>query len=136
MNHAGPCAHALNFARADDSDVAHIIAVLQGAVDNIGEDFHFTMRMERESAGGRHDVVIENAQRAKIHICRVMVMVERKMSMCVKPICFSMVALICADRFDHGFALRVRLAKYFTFHLILALDAIGLFSSQVSSGGS
>jgi hypothetical protein len=47
-----------------------------------------------------------------------------------------MVALICADRFDHGFALRVRLAKYFTFHLILALDAIGLFSSQVSSGGS
>ncbi len=107
MNHAGPCAHALNFARADDSDVAHIIAVLQGAVDNIGHDFHFTMRMEWKSACGRHDIVIENAQRAKIHICRVMVMVERKMPMCVKPICFSMVALICADRFDHSPNLQV-----------------------------
>src|SRR5258706_2588940 len=107
MNHTGPCAHALNVAGADDSDVAHIVAVLQSAVDDIGDDSHFTMRMERESAGGRHDVVIENAQRAKIHVCWVMVMVEREMPMCVKPICFSMVALICADGFDHSPNLQV-----------------------------
>src|SRR5260370_19407662 len=107
MNQAGHCAHALNFGGVDGSDVAHIVAVRQGGVDDIGDDFHFTMRMERESAGGRHDVVIENAQRAKIHVCRVMVMVEREMPMCVKPICFSMVALICADGFDHSPNLQV-----------------------------
>src|SRR6266566_10063035 len=87
--HPSPRTHPLNLAWADDAYVAHVIAMFEGAFDDIGDDFHLTMRVKGKAAGGSYYVVIENAQRAKIHVCRVVVVVEREMPMRIKPICFS-----------------------------------------------
>ena len=76
MVHARPCAHPLDFAGADDSYVAHIVFVFEGAFDDVGDDFHFAVTVHGEAAGGGHNVVIEYAQRAKTHIGWVVIVVE------------------------------------------------------------
>src|ERR1700676_3414797 len=92
--HSSPRTHPLNFARADDAYVAHVIAMFDGAFDDVSDDFHLTMRVKGKSAGGSHYVVVKNAQWSKTHVGRVVVMVEREMPVRVKPICFSVIALI------------------------------------------
>lgn len=72
MNDTRARAHALDFAGADHSSVAPIVAKFQGAVDDIGDDLHLTMRVERKAASRGHKVVTSNPQRAKMHVGRVM----------------------------------------------------------------
>ena len=49
---AGSRAHALDFAGTDHSGVAHIIVVFERAFDDVGDDFHLPVAVQREAAGG------------------------------------------------------------------------------------
>src|SRR5712692_11970182 len=102
MAHAGARAHALDFAGADNSGVADVVVLFQCASDDVSDNFHFAMAVRGKTARGADDVVVEDAQRAETHVGRIMVMVERKMPMGVKPIGFKVIALIRSNRLDHS----------------------------------
>ena len=101
MQHARPCAHALDFAGADDPDIAHIVFVFEGPIDDVGDDLHLAMPVHGKAACGRHNIIVEYAKGAKIHVGWVVIMVEREMPVGGKPICFKAIALVRTDRLDH-----------------------------------
>ena len=100
--HSGAGAHPLNFTRTYHANVSHIIFVFQGAFDDVGDDFHLAMRMQRKTACRGDDVIIENAQRAKIQVLGIVIMVKREVPICLKPICFKMIAITRSNRLDQG----------------------------------
>ena len=75
-------AHALDFSGRDDAGVAHRVAMLELPFDQIGDDFHLAMGMERESAAGGDGVVIKDPQGAKGDIGWVVVMVKGEVPIC------------------------------------------------------
>jgi hypothetical protein len=100
--HASSGAHALDFTGTVDADVAHVIAMFERAVNDVGDDFHLPMHVEREAAGGSHYVVVEHAPGTEIYLRGVLVVIERAMSVRAKPNCFSVIALIGTNRLNHG----------------------------------
>jgi hypothetical protein len=75
--------------------------MFERTVDHIGDDFHFTVRVQWETAGGRDRVVIENAQGPEIHIIRIMIMVKGEMPIGAKPIGLSVITVFGANSLDH-----------------------------------
>src|SRR5580658_771509 len=69
-------AHPLRFAGTDDRAGAEAVLVLEGAFENVGDDLHVAMPMRRETGAGADAVFIDDAQRAKSHLCWVVVVAE------------------------------------------------------------
>lgn len=74
MLHPRTGAHELRASRSDDTVVPGGIAMLELTLDDVRDDFHIPMRMGWKTFSRLHDVVVEHAKRAPIHIARVMIL--------------------------------------------------------------
>jgi hypothetical protein len=106
VRHAGTGAHHLDLAGRDDRRVAHAVLVRELAFQQIGEDLHVAVRVHREAHAGRHDVVIDHAQRAEAHVRGVVVIGEREGEAAVQPAVVHMAPLAGAADGEVGVGVR------------------------------
>ncbi len=86
----------------DDALVAHAVAVLERAGDDVGEDLGVAVRMHAEARAGRDDIVIDHAQRAIAHVVWVEVLAKGKAVAAVEPAELRAAALIAASFVTRG----------------------------------
>ena len=108
MRNAGSRAHVLNVAGLDDGPVAHAVLVSQRAFENIGDDFHVTMRMRGETATPGDAVVIHDPQGAELDMLRVVIIGERESEAAVEPTVVGMAALVAFADKNHESLLKDR----------------------------
>src|SRR5687767_2584098 len=101
MPDASPCAHSLHITRANNRSVAHTVLVAQPALEHVCDDLHVPMTMGREAAPWMNVVFIDDAQRAKTHIPRVVILSKRKRVIRLEPAKVEMAALLCFSNCDH-----------------------------------
>src|ERR1019366_2479578 len=90
------------------------------------------MPVQGEAARRGDHVVVEYAQRPKVHVFGVVIVVEREMPVRLKPFCFSMITVIRANRLDHG---RPSTSRSSSPHASdIGLDAMGADSTQPLPG--
>ena len=53
-----------------DVAVAQAVAVLERAVDDVGDDLHVAVRVDVEPSAAVDDVVVEDAAAARVHVVR------------------------------------------------------------------
>jgi hypothetical protein len=82
----GPSCHPLHLTGTDHRPVAHAVLVLQGPLQDIGENFHVTMPMGGEAGARLHAVLIEHPQLAKAHIAWIVIAIEGERVIAVEPI--------------------------------------------------
>src|SRR5438270_9536923 len=78
-------AHALPVARADDRASAEGILVLDGALEDVGDDLHVAMRVRREALAAGDAVLVDDAQGSKTHVVAVVIFAERKRVISIEP---------------------------------------------------
>ena len=59
--------------------------MLEGAIEDIGDDFHVAVRMCGEPPAWRDTVLIDYAKRSEAHVTGVIVLAERKAVPALKP---------------------------------------------------
>ena len=106
MRYARARAHVLDVTRLDHRAVAHAVTVLQGALQDVGDDFHVAVRMHRKTAAARDAVIVHHPQRAKVHVRWVVVIGKRKSEMSVQPTVVGVTALVALANLNHGGLLR------------------------------
>jgi hypothetical protein len=94
VRHAAAGAHQLDFARSKDSPVAHAVFVLQCAFEHVAEDLHLPMRMHSETLARRDAILIDDTQRPKAHLRRVVIIGERERVIRAQPAVIGMAAII------------------------------------------
>src|SRR5688500_10756779 len=94
-------AHALHLARADDRAVAHAVAVLERAADDVGQNLHVAVRVRAEAARGRDEVLVDDEEVAEARPARVVVAVERERVAAVEPARLRLPALVGGAFDDH-----------------------------------
>ena len=94
MKHTRACAHALQVTRLNDGSIAHAVLVPKRALDNIGNDFHVPVSVGIESPSWLDAVLIDNAQRAKPHMCRIVKVSEGEAVAAVEPAKVGLAALL------------------------------------------
>ena len=104
MQDARASGHVLQFAGANHRAGAHAVAMLQRAVDDPGEDLHVFVGVHAEAFAGRDDVFVQDAQRAKLNVLRVEILVERKSEMRIEPVHLVAAALVTWSDLNHGVA--------------------------------
>src|SRR5438128_2579483 len=80
-------AHPLHVTRSDDRAGAEAVAVLERALENVGDDLHVTVRVRPEAAPGRDPVLVDHAQGAEAHVSGIVVVAEREAVAAVEPRC-------------------------------------------------
>ncbi len=80
-----PRAHALERVGPDHAAVAEGVLVLEGAVEDVGDDFHVPVRVHGEPLPGADEVLVDDAQRPEAHVPRVVVVGEREAVLGVEP---------------------------------------------------
>src|SRR5581483_1878362 len=93
--------HSMHFARANDATPASAVLMRQFAVQHIGHNLHFTMRMRREPCAAFDRVVIENTQWTKQEILRIVIAIKTEQPISREPIAFKMEAICCWNSLDH-----------------------------------
>src|SRR5208283_4348354 len=82
---AGSRRHPLDVAGADHRGLAEAVPMLQGAVDDIGDNLHVTMPVLGEPASRLNDVVVDHAERTEPHVLGIVVVGERERVTAVEP---------------------------------------------------
>src|SRR5262249_9454845 len=102
---ARPGAHALELAGPDDRAVAHAVAVLELALQNVGEDLHVAVTVGPEPLPRPDAVLVEDAKLTEAHLVGVVVFVEGERVVAVQPVEEGPAALIFPAWFYHGCSL-------------------------------
>src|SRR5436305_6703449 len=97
-------AHALPVARADDRASAEGILVLDGALEDVGDDLHVAMRVRRETLATGDAVLVDDAQGTEAHVVAVVIFAERKRVISIEPAEVEVAAFGGFASDDHGFA--------------------------------
>lgn len=92
VQHAFARAHHLDLTGQQHAAVAHAVFMLERALDEITENLHVTVRMRGETAAWGDAVLIDHPQRAKAHVCRVIVVGEAEGVIAVEPAVVGMAA--------------------------------------------
>ena len=85
MEDAFAGAHELDLAGLEDAAIAEAVFVLEGAFDNVGEDFHVAVRVSGEAAAGSDVVFVDDAQATEAHVGGVVVIGEGEGVMGFEP---------------------------------------------------
>ncbi len=96
--------NALDFARAEDGAVPEAVLVLEGALENPGDNFHVTVRVHAEALPGGDAVFVHDAQGAEAHVVGIVVIGEREGMAGVKPAVVGVPALGGRSEGDHGWS--------------------------------
>ncbi|EAU65345.1 conserved hypothetical protein [Stigmatella aurantiaca DW4/3-1] len=100
--HARARRHPLHLPRAQDAHRAHAVPVLDGAREHIGDDLHVLVGVGAKASAGRHAVLVDDAQRAEVHVRRVVVTRERERMVGIQPAMVRMATLIRRSNGQHG----------------------------------
>ena len=101
VQHSASRRHVLEFAGTDDAAAAGVVAVLERAFENPREDFHVAMRMRRETAAGRDNILIDHTQGAELRVLGIVVLVEGKAEAGLEPRKLVVAALFRRSNVDH-----------------------------------
>ena len=100
MLHAGTGGHVLEFTSADHAAIAHGVFVLDGAADDIADDFHVAVRVRPETHARHHEVIVDDAQAAVTHPARIMILREAERVITIQPTVIGVASFIgTANRF-------------------------------------
>ena len=102
MHDALAGAHALDFAAADDPAVAQAVLVRQRAGKDVGDDLHVTVAVHAEAGTGCDAILVDDAQRAPTHFCRIVIFGEGKAVPGLQPAVIGITALVGGATLDHG----------------------------------
>ena len=78
VHDAGPGAHALYIARANDAAVSHAVFVFHEAPKHVGNDFHIAVPMSTETGSGDDAIIVEHSQVSETQMVGIVVMTEGK----------------------------------------------------------
>src|SRR6185312_12815332 len=95
MLHAGAGGHVLQFTGLDDAPVAHGVFMRKLPAEHVGDDFHVAVRMRAEAFAGHDEIVVDDAQAAIAHPCRVVVVRETEGVVTVEPAVIGVAPFIC-----------------------------------------
>ncbi len=105
VHDAGAGAHPLPLVRADDLAVAHAVAVLQPARDDVGQNLHVAVPVRAEALPRSDAVFVNHAQAPEAHVARVVVVAERESVVRVEPPVVGVPALAGRSQGNHRFVL-------------------------------
>jgi hypothetical protein len=78
--------HSLHVASPQHVARAETVAMLQLAIENVGDDFHVAVAVRAEARVGRDAIVVDDPQRAKAHLLRVVMISEGERVPAVQPV--------------------------------------------------
>src|SRR5437016_5698182 len=78
------------------------VRVLQRSFKDVGDDLHVAVAMHAESLAGLHSIVVDDPQRAKAHLVRVVVIAEREGMVCVEPAVIELASVGSSPDGDHA----------------------------------
>ena len=81
--------------------IAHAVAVLERALEDVGDDFHVKVRMLAKTLARRDTIFVHHAKRAEAHVAGIVIIGERKRVIRVQPSVIGMAALMTSANFDH-----------------------------------
>jgi hypothetical protein len=113
MLDTGAGAHALDISGPDDRARAEGVLVLERAFEDIGKDFHVSMRVARETGAGSHPVLVDDAQGTETHVRGVVVVRERERVAAVEPAERSAASVSAWSNRDHRPSPALRLRRGF-----------------------
>src|SRR5437867_4364673 len=82
---SGTGGHALHISRTNYRTVAHAVAMLERAFQNVSDDFHVTMRVHGKTLIGRDAIFIDDPQSSKVHVRRIVILIERESVESIQP---------------------------------------------------
>src|SRR5437867_11624117 len=75
--------------------------MLERAAEDVGNDLHVAMRMRSETHPGHDEIIIDDAQTAKTHPLRIVIIREAEGVIRVKPPVLGVAPFICFSNFHH-----------------------------------
>jgi hypothetical protein len=118
VHDAGPGAHQLNFAVVDVAFVAHAVAMAQRAAQHIGEYLHVAVAVRIEAGAGLHEILVDHAQRAKMHMGRIEIIGKRKTVPAFQPAVMRVTAFGGFAQGDHLQRVNASPRKYNPIHRV------------------
>ena len=101
VGNASTGTHALHLAGADDRAIAHAVLVLQRTFQNIGDYFHIPVGMGRKTLLRLNPILIDNPQRSKAHMLRVVIIGKEKSMKGLEPAMIGMAPVCRFSQDDH-----------------------------------
>ncbi|MNJ74708.1 hypothetical protein D3C77_716860 [compost metagenome] len=101
MGDAGTSTHHLHITGLGAALVAQVVLVADGAFTHISDDFHVAVRVRREAAACRNQVVVPDPQVAPVHPLRVVVLGKGKMMVGVEPAMVGMAKALERAQLQH-----------------------------------
>src|SRR5436305_5369588 len=86
-------AHLLHIIGTNDRACAHAVLVLKRAFEHVSDDLHVAMTVRGKAVSSLHAVFVDDAQTAKGHEARIVILVEREGVIGVEPAEVEMAAL-------------------------------------------
>lgn len=102
MDDAGACTHYLHITRFGTAFVTQAVLVGDRAFTDIGDDFHVPVRVRRETAASRNQVVVPDSQVAPVHTGGVVVLGKREMVMGIEPAVVGVAEAFEGSQLQHG----------------------------------
>src|SRR4249920_2135325 len=75
--------------------------MFERAFEHVGDDFHVAVRVRGKALAGRDAVVIQDAQRAEMHMLGVVIVGKRKCEIGIEPAVVEMAAFLTFADIDH-----------------------------------
>src|SRR4051812_14885769 len=101
MSDAAAGAHPLDFAGTDGATAAAGILVGNGAVQDVGDDFHVAMGMRRETGAALDPVFVDDPQGPEAFIGRVVIIAEGEGVAGLQPVYVGLAAVFGTPDGDH-----------------------------------
>ena len=85
VRHACAGAHPLNIPLADDRTCPHAIFMLKLPLNNKRDNLHVAVRVRRKTHPRLDKILVDHPQRAKMSVCRVLIVAKGKRVVGFKP---------------------------------------------------
>ena len=85
VRNTAACGHSLHIAGSNHRPIAHAVAMFERPRQNVRDDFHVAVRMRGKTFSGRNAIFIDDTQSAKVHVCRIVILIERESVIRVEP---------------------------------------------------
>lgn len=103
--------HPLDVTGPDHRTITQAVLVFQGSLQNVGDNFHVSVRMRAETLGGGHAILVDDAQLPEAHHSRIVIVPERKSVIGVQPAEVEMTTILRPPNRYHGCLLELRIFR-------------------------
>src|SRR4030095_8579939 len=101
MGDARARAHALRIAAANNRSGTHAVAMFQGPLQNVGDNFHVAMSMRGKAMACLNKVFIDYAKRTKARVLWVVILAKGEAVISIEPAKIEMAALFSFANCNH-----------------------------------